>query len=167
MKKTLVVLLLSFLSLIGFGQRFAYVDTDYILENLEEYQKAQTELDALSEKWQKTIEAKYAELEELRKIYKAEQILLTEEMKQKKLAEIEQKEKEAREYQKQKFGMEGELFQKRKELVKPIQDKIFEALKELADRNNYALIFDTAGGNNILFADPKYDKSDEILRKLK
>ncbi len=165
-------IILAFIILISTGttskaQRFAYIDTDYILENVEEYAEAQKELDALSEQWQKTIEAKYAELEELRKTLKAEQILLTDEMRNKKQQEIDTKEKEARAYQKQKFGLEGELFNKRKELVKPIQDKVFKEIKEMADRNNYAIIFDAAGQTNILYSDPKYDKSEEVLRKLK
>lgn len=165
--RQILFFLLLFISISTFGQRFAFIDTDFILENMEEYQEAQKELDALSEQWQKTIEAKYAELEELRKAFKAEQILLTPEMKLKKEEEIKKKEEEARAYQKEKFGLEGELFKKRKELVKPIQDKIFNEIKEVADRNNYAIIFDVAGQSNILFADPKYDKSEEILRKLK
>lgn len=167
MKKFTVILLALFLSSYTFGQRFAYIDTDLILESMEDYQNAQKELDALSEQWQKTIEAKYAELEELRKAFKAEQILLTEEMRKKKEDEIVKKEEEARAYQKQKFGLEGELFKKRKELVKPIQDKIFAEIKEMASRNNYAIIFDVAGQSNILYSDPKYDKSEEIIRKLK
>lgn len=165
--RSFLFFLLLLVSISSFGQRFAYIDTDFILENMEEYQEAQKELDALSEQWQKTIEAKYTELEELRKAFKAEQILLTPEMIKKKEDEIKQKEEEARAYQKEKFGLEGELFKKRKELVKPIQDKIFNEIKEVADRNNYAIIFDVAGQSNILFADPKYDKSEEILRKLK
>jgi len=167
MKKFILVVFSLFFGLSIFGQRFAYIDTDLILESMEEYQEAQKELDALSEQWQKTIEAKYAELEELRKSFKAEQILLTEEMKKQKETELAKKEEEARAYQKQKFGLEGELFKKRKELVKPVQDKIFAEIKEMADRNNYAIIFDVAGQSNILYSDPKYDKSEELIRKLK
>lgn len=167
MKNTIIIVCFLLIGLVVKGQRFAYINTDDILENLPEFQEAQKELDALSEQWQKTIEAKYTELAEIRKQFKAEEILMTPEMRKKKEEEIAQKEKEARDYQKQKFGIEGELFTKRKELVKPIQDKIFKEIQEMATRNNYALIFDTAGQNNILFADPKFDKSEEIIRKLK
>src|SRR5690606_35618009 len=163
MKKLAFIFILFCLNFSVSAQRFAYINTDDILDNLPEFQEAQKELDALSEQWQKTIEAKYAELSELRKQFKAEEILMTPEMKKKKEEEWAQKEKEAREYQKEKFGIEGELFTKRKELVKPIQDKIFKEVQEMATRNNYAIIFDTAGQNNILFADPKFDKSEEIL----
>ena len=167
MKKIILFVFALFFGVSIFGQRFAYIDTDLILESMEDYQTAQVELDALSEQWPKTIEAKYAELEELRKAFKAEQILLTDEMKKKKEEESAKKEEEARTYQKQKFGLEGELFKKRKELVKPIQDKVFAEIKEMATRNNYAIIFDVAGQSNILYSDPKYDKSEELIRKLK
>lgn len=148
------------------AQRFAYIDTEYILENIPEYQEAQNELDALSKQWQATIEAKYAEIEEMKRVFKAEKILMTDDMVQKKEAEIKKKEQEALEYQKKKFGLNGELFEKRKELVQPLQEKIYNAMKELAERGNYAVIFDKASDSNILYSDEKYDKSDQILKKL-
>ena len=104
------------------AQKFAYVDTDYILENIPSYSEAQKELDATSLRWQKEIEAKYAEIDQLYKAFQAEQVLLTDEMKKKREDEIIHKEKEAKEFQKRKFGVDGELFKKRQELIKPIQD---------------------------------------------
>ena len=130
------------------------------------YAEAQAELDELSAQWQKTIEAKYAEIEKLYKAYQAESILLTDEMKRKREEEIVQKEKEARDYQKEKFGVEGEMFKRRQELIKPLQDRIYDAIKELADDRSYAAIFDKANNATILYSDPKYDKSETILKNL-
>ena len=162
----LIILFFLITSVSMQAQRFAYVDSKYILESMPEYAEAQAELDELSEQWQKTIEAKYAEIEKLYKAYQAEAILLTDEMKRKREEEIVQKEKEARDYQKKKFGVEGELFKRRQELIKPLQDRIYDAIKELADDRSYAAIFDKANNATILYSDPKYDKSETILKKL-
>lgn len=165
-KKLFSLATLLFLGLSVFSQRFAYVDSDYILENIPAYQEAQKELDATSVRWQKQIEEKYEEIDKLYKDYQAEQVLLTEEMKRKREEEIIQKEREAKELQKQKFGVDGALYKKRQELVKPIQEEVFQAIKEIADSGGYGVIFDKAGQSNLLFADEKYDKSDEVLKKL-
>jgi outer membrane protein len=146
-----------------FAQKYAYVDTKYILENISEYKASQQQLDQVSINWQKEIEAKYAVIDKLYKDYQAEQILLTEEMKRKREAEITAKEKEVKEFQKQKFGFEGELFKKKQELVKPIQDKIFNAVKKLATDQGYAVIFDKSSDLIMLYTNPKYDKSDDVL----
>ena len=159
-----VIMLFSVSSL--FGQRYAYVDSKYILENMDEYKEAQVELDAMSKKWQETIEAKMAELDRMRRAYDAEKILLTKELQVQREEEIKAKEKEIREYQKAKFGVNGELFKKRQELIQPLQDDIFNAIKELAKERSFALIFDKGVNSNILFSNPKYDKSDVILKKL-
>jgi outer membrane protein len=166
MKKLVFISLLLLVCGTLFGQRFAYVDTEAILQNMKEYQDAQKELDALSEQFQNTLEAKYAEIDELMRGYKAEKILMTDDMRKQKEEEIAKKEKEARDYQRQKFGVEGELFKKRVELVKPIQDKLYDAIQDVAKRGNFSIIFDIAGQSNILFYDPKLDKSDDIIRKL-
>jgi len=159
--------LIVLLAMVATAQRYAFVDSEYILQNLPEYQTAKQEIDGLSEKWQKTIEAKYAAVDKLYKGYQAEKILLTEDLRAKKEQEIVEKEKEAKEYQRQKFGVEGELFKKRQELIKPIQDKIYAEIEKIAVSKSYAVIFDKASSaSNILYADPKYDKSDEVLRKL-
>lgn len=148
------------------AQRFAYIDSEYILNNIPEYQEAQKELDAQSAVWQQQIEAKYAEIDRLYKAYQAEQILLTEEQRRKREQEIIAKEKEAKDFQKSKFGVDGELFKKRQELVKPIQDKIYSALDQIATTNTLAIIFDKSGQSNMIYTNPKYDKSDEVLKKL-
>lgn len=148
------------------AQRFFYVDSEYILENIPEYKDAQQKLDQLSINWQKDIEAKYATIEKLYNEFQAEQILLTEDMKRKREKAILDKEKEVKEFQKQKFGFEGELFRKKQELVKPIQDKIYGVIKKIASEQNYAVVFDKSSDLIFLFSNPKYDKSDEVLRKL-
>lgn len=155
-----------FTTSVATAQRFAYIDSEYILNNIPEYQEAQKELDAQSAVWQQQIEAKYAEIDRLYKAYQAEQILLTEEQRRKREQEIIQKEKEAKEFQKSKFGVDGELFKKRQELVKPIQDKIYTALDQIATASSLAIIFDKSTQSNMIYTNPKYDKSDEVLKKL-
>lgn len=166
MKKLLLFALIVLASTTMYAQRFAYVDSKYIIENLEEYQTAQAELDATSKRWQQTVEAKYAEIDRLKQAYQAEKILLTEDMKKKRLAEIDELEKDALKYQHDKFGVNGELFEKRQQIIQPIQDRVFEAIQDLAKERSYAVIFDKAVNTNILYSDPKYDKSEEVLRKL-
>ncbi len=166
MKKLLLLFIGMFLIGTSFAQRFAYVDSKYILENMPAFQEAQTELDALSKKWQETIEAKRQEIDRLESAYEAEKILLTPDMKTKREEEIKDKKKAALDYQREKFGVDGELFKKRKELIQPLQDEIFNEIKELAKERSYAVIFDKGTNSNMLFSNPKYDKSDVILRKL-
>lgn len=158
---TLVIAIASVSPL--FAQKYAYIDSQYILDNISEYKAAQQQLDQLSIAWQKEIEAKYSVIDKLYKDYQAEQILLTDEMKRKREAEITTKEKEVKEFQKQKFGYDGELFKKKQELVKPIQDKIYNAVKKIATEQSYAVIFDKSSDLVMLYTNPKYDKSDEIL----
>lgn len=170
MKKLIFILTVLVLSLVSYrpllAQKYAYVDTDYILNNIPEYKSAQQQVDNLSVQWQKEIEAKYAEIDKMYKAFQAEQILLTEEMKKKRENEIIVKEKEVKEIQKARFGVDGELFKKRQELVKPIQDKVYNAIKQLAEKGTYAVIFDKASGATLLYTNPKFDKSDDILLSL-
>lgn len=166
MKKIILLLLLFSSSLILSAQKFAFVDTDYILNSIPTYESAQDQIDIMSKDWQSEIEAKYADIEKLYKEFQAEKVLLTEEMKLQREEEIIQKEREVKELQRKYFGPEGDLFKKRKELIEPIQNDIFNAIKEIATEGNYAVIFDAAGGASMLFSDPKYDKSDEVLEKL-
>ena len=149
-----------------FAQKFAYVDTEYILANIPEYKQAQDELDKTSVNWQKEIEAKYAEIDKLYKAYQAEQILLTEDMKKKRETEIVGKEKEVKDLQKQRFGVDGDLFKKRQELVKPIQDKVYNAVKEIAEKQTFAVIFDKSSELTMLYTNPKYDKSEDVLESM-
>ena len=148
------------------AQKFAFVDTKYILENIPEYKTAQDQLDDISAQWQKEIETKFAEIDKMYKDFQAESVLLPEDMKKKREDDIVRKEKEAKDLQKKRFGKDGDLFKKREELVKPIQDKIYNAIETLATTGNYGIIFDQAGSLTILYADMKLDKSDDILQKL-
>lgn len=164
MKK--IIFVLAIVALTAFSvkaQKIGYVDTDYILTSIPEYKAAQGEIDKLSVDWQKEIEAKYTEIDKLYKAYQADAILLTDDMKKKRQNEIVNKEKEVKELQKQRFGVDGELFKKRQELVKPLQDKIFNAVKAVAERGGLAIILDKAGQLSILYANSKYDKSDDVL----
>lgn len=165
-KSLLIVAILTFGSISSYAQKYAYVNTEYILENIPDYKAAQQSLDNLSITWQKEIEDKYAIIDKLYKSYQAEQVLLTEEMKRRRQDEISQKEKDVKDLQKQRFGYEGDLFKKKQELVKPIQDKIYNAVKKLATDQSYAVIFDKSSELIMLYTNPKYDKSDEILLAL-
>ncbi len=156
--------LLSFVT--GYGQKYAFVDTDYILNNIPEYTDAQALLNDLSAEWQKEIETKFQEIDKLYRDYQAESILLPEDLKKQRENEIIQKEKEAKDLQKKRFGKDGDLYKKRIELVQPIQEKIFNAIQDMAVTRNYAFIFDKAGGASLLFADSKYDLSDDILDEI-
>lgn len=151
----------------AFSQRYAFIDTDFILQQIPAYQEAEAEIDAQAEKWQKQIEARYTEIEQMYTAYKAEQVLLTPEMRKKREDEIIKKEKEAKDFQREKFGVDGELFKLRQELIKPIQDQVFEAVKKMADQKSYAVIFDkAASSSSIIYSNPKYDQSEEIIQRL-
>lgn len=148
------------------AQKFAYIDSDYVLLHIPEYEAAQQELNRLSQEWQAEIEAKWEAVERLELAYRAERVLLTPEMRGKREAEIEAKRVEARELQKEKFGVEGELFRKRQELIQPIQDRIFEELKEICSGSGYMVIFDKSNQSNMLYTNPKYDISDRVIKAL-
>ncbi len=167
--RSAIITSLMFFGLMSFtanAQKYAYVNTEYILENIPDYKAAQQALDNLSLTWQKEIEDKYAIIDKLYKTYQAEQVLLTEEMKKRRQDEITQKEKDVKDLQKQRFGYEGDLFKKKQELVKPIQDKIYNAVKKMATDQSYAVIFDKSSDLIMLYTNPKYDKSDAILLAL-
>lgn len=148
------------------AQKYGFVDSDYIRKNIPAFTTAQEQLDKLSEQWEKEVADGYAAVEQLYKSYQSEAVLLSQDMKVKREEAIIAKEKEIKELQNKYFGMEGELFKKREELVKPIQDEILKAIKDIAAEGAYAVIFDTAAGGNILFANPKFDLSDQVLEKL-
>jgi len=148
------------------AQRIAFVDTKYILEQMPDYAAAQQELDRNSKRWQDEIDERWSQIKRLRDAFNAEAILLTEEMKKSRQEEINRKEQDARDLQQRRFGVGGDLFKKRQELIQPIQDRIFDAVKEVAG-TSYVAIFDIGGvGNNVLYASEKYDRSDQVLRKL-
>lgn len=166
--KKLVSLLLVIFGLSSFtqAQKFAYVDSQYILENIPDYQMAQSQLNELAKKYQKEIDDKIAEIEKMYKSFQADAVLLPAELKTKRENEIIQKETELKQLQKKRFGSDGDLYKKRSELIKPIQDKVFNAIQEYADDRGFSMIFDRAGGSTILYANARFDKSDDILRKM-
>ena len=145
------------------AQKYAYVDTEYILKNIPEYNDAQDELDDLSKRWQKEIETNYGKVEELYKSYQAEAVLLPDDIKKKREDEIIEKEQEVKELQRKYFGPEGDLFKKRQELIQPIQEKVYNAIESIALTRNFAFVFDKAGGMTMLYGNPKFDISDDVL----
>ena len=167
LNRILITVFTLFFGLTLLAQKFAFVDSEYILDQMESYQKAQKQIDDLSEKWQKEIKAKNELLEQKKNDLKKNEILLPEETKREREQEIQDLSLEIRAFQSKKFGVGGDLFKKRKELIQPIQRKIFKAIESLAEDNNYSFVLDKSKHSNILFADPKYDKSDDIIRKLK
>ena len=167
MRKIGLLIGLMFLtSALAVAQKYAFVDSEYIRKNIPAFTTAQEQLDKLSKQWEKEVADGYAVVEQMYKSYQNDAVLLSQEMKTKREEAIITKEKEMKELQNKYFGMEGELFKKREELVKPIQDEILKAIKEMAVEGSYAVIFDTAAGGNILFANPKYDLSVQVLEKL-
>lgn len=147
----------------SFSQKYAYVDSDYILANIPEYKEAQKQIDELAEEYQKEIEAKFNEIDMLYKAYQAEAVLMPEDIKKKKEDEIIAIKNEVRELQNQRFGTDGDLFIKREELIKPIQEKIYNAIEEIATEKNYAFVFDKAGSLTMLYVNSKFDLSDDVL----
>jgi len=167
MKKIVFIIgLLVLSSAMAVAQKYAFVDTEYIRKNIPAFTTAQEQLDNLSKQWEKEVADGYAVVEQMYKSYQNEAPLLSQDMKVKREEAIITKEKEMKDLQNKYFGMEGELFKKREELVKPIQDEILKAIKDIAVEGSYAVIFDSAAGGNILFANPKFDISDQVLEKL-
>lgn len=158
--------LLLLLPAAALAQKFGYVDTDYILRHMPEYAEAQQELNRLAAEWQVEIEAKYEAIALLEQAYNAEKILLTTDMRQRREEEIKQKRLEAQALQKQKFGVDGELFQKREELIQPVQDALYEAIEDVSSSRGYMAIFDKSNQSNMLYTNPKYDLSDDVIKKL-
>jgi outer membrane protein len=164
-------ILITFIAVIAitissYSQKYAFVDTEYILENIPAYKAAQEQLDVLSKQYQKELETMQASLEQMYNDFRAESVLLSDDMKRKREDVIVTKEKEYKSLQQKYFGMDGELFKKRQGLVKPIQDDIFNTIKDIATEGNYAVIFDKSGSLTMLYTDPKYNLSDQVLDKL-
>ncbi len=167
MKKILLGMLLLFAcSFAANAQRYCIIDSKYILEKLVDYKDAQTRLDQQSKQWQDEIDNRMAEVDRMYKSYQAERAMLADEMRKKREDEIVSKEKAAKDLQKQRFGYEGDLFKKRQELVKPIQDKVYNAVQKMAAQKGYDLVLDKAGGVTMFYADPKLDRSDDVLKLL-
>ncbi|MEK7199557.1 MAG: OmpH family outer membrane protein, partial [Bacteroidota bacterium] len=144
----------------------AIIDTRYILNKIPEYREADKKLALIGEQWQKEIDDKQASIDKMYKNYEAEQFMLTDELKKKREDELFVREKEIRELQKRRFGYEGDLFKERQKMVKPIQDKVFNAVQKIAIAKAYDFVLDKSEGITIIFADPKLDKSEEVLKEL-
>ena len=164
--KRIVFVLFVTISSFTYGQKFAFVDTEYILSNIPSYEAAQDQLNEISKEYQKEIENSYQEIEKLYKSFQAEKVLLSDAMATKRENEIIEKEKAVKDKQKKYFGKDGDVFKKRQELIKPIQDEVFNAVKEIAVEGSYAVIYDIAANPSMLYTDPKHDKSDDVLSKL-
>ena len=164
--KKLLVFFLMLASMSGFAQKFGYVDTDYILKKMPEYTEAQTEINKLSNEWQQEILEMSKEIEAMYSDLQAEEILLTPDMKKERQTLIGKKEAELKEYQKKIFGFEGLLFLKKKELIKPVQDKVFEAVEKVCKEEKLAIMFDKAGDLVMIYTDPRHDYTDFVLEAL-
>jgi outer membrane protein len=168
MKKSILLsaffLLLTFVN--SYAQKFGYIDSDYIMGKLPKYAEAQKELNKASEAWQRELEKMKMQVDELRKKFQAEEILLTEEMRKERQDTISAKEKAMREYQKKIFGFEGMLFMKKQELIKPVQDKIFEAVEKVAKAKQLQMVFDKSGDLVMIYTNPIHDYSDYVLEEL-
>lgn len=167
MKKAFFILLAMCSIAVGVNaQKYAFIDSEYILQNIPAYESAQDQLNMASKKWQEEVEAIMTQVEGMYKKYQQELVLLSADLKVQREADIVKKEKEARELRQKYFGPEGELFKKRQSLIKPIQDEIFNAVKEVADESSYAVVFDKSQNPNIIYSNSKYDVSDQVLEKL-
>lgn len=167
MKTVLISLLFVFgMSFVSTAQKYGYIDSQFILESMQEYKDAKEKLDKLAERWTKEIEDKYDLLRRKKEAFAREEVLLPAEEKKKRGEEIEKLETEAMELQKLRFGVSGDYFQKRQELIKPIQDKVFDAMQKVASKQKYSFIFDKANQSNLIFADSKFDLSDDVIREL-
>ena len=167
MKKVILVVCFTlFAFTAAFAQRFGYVDSDYILKHVPEYASAQKQLAALSEQLQKEVDARYQELDRLYKAYQADQVLMTADMKKRREDEIVEKEKTAKDFQRQKFGPEGELPKRSTSVIKPIQDKVAKAVQAVAESENLDMIFDKNSEVIMLYANPRYDKSAAVITRL-
>ena len=166
MKNIFIYLFILFGTSFVYAQKYAYIDSDYILSNVPEYKEAKDKLDKLADRWTKDIEERYAALKVKKDNFAREEVLLPTEEKQKRKDEILKVETETMEMQKLRFGVKGDYFQKRQELVKPIQDKVFEAMQEVATKKAYTFVFDKANQSNLVYADPKMDISDVVLKEM-
>jgi outer membrane protein len=146
--------------------RYAIIDTRYILDKMPEYKDAQKKLDDIAANWQKEIDSLQSQLDRMYKDYEAEQVMLSDDLRKKREDQLFQKEKSLRDMQRKRFGFEGDLFKKRQELIKPVQDKVYNAVQRIAVQRGYDFILDKSEGITVIFADPKLDKSEDVLKEL-
>ena len=167
MKKIILLLALTFTAFTStFAQRFAFVDSDYILKHIPEYAAAQKQLAALSDQWQKEVDTRSQEIDRLYKAYEADKVLMTADMKKRREVEISDKERAVKDFQRQKFGPDGELSKKSTLLIKPIQDKLTKAIQTVAESEDLDMIFDKNSEVIMLYANPRYDKSADVITRL-
>jgi outer membrane protein len=167
MKQLLLVLTLTLSICAKAGaQRYAIVDSKYILDKMPDYKVAQKQLDQISAQWQKEIDDKQAILDKMYKDFEGEEVMLSDDLKKKREDELFNHEKEVRDLQRKRFGFEGDLFKKRQELIKPVQDKVYNAIQKIAVSRMYDFILDKSEGITVIFADPKLDKSEDVLKEL-
>ncbi len=168
MKKLLFLALMVLGTAVGASaqQRYAVIDTKYILERIPAYKEADAKLKLVGEQWQKEIDDLQVQLDKMYKNYESEQFMLTDALKKKREDELFEKEKQVRDLQKKRFGYEGDLFKERQRLIKPVQDKVYDAIQKIATSRSYDFVLDKSEGITIIFADPKLDKSDDVLKEL-
>jgi outer membrane protein len=167
MKKLLLLAAFSFLFVAySQAQRYAIIDTKYILDRMPEYKASQKQLDDVAATWQKELDQMQFDLDKMYKDLDAEQVMLTADLRKKREDQILTKEKTLRNLQRQRFGFEGDLFKKRQELIKPIQDKVYNAVQKIAVQRGYDFILDKSEGITVIFADPKLEKSEDVLKEL-
>lgn len=167
MKKIfLSIVLLAAVTVVRAQQHYCIIDSKYMLDKMTDYKDAQNKLDGISKAWQEEIDKMMAEVDNLYKSYQAEKPMLSDEMRRRREDEIVAKEKSAKDLQKQRFGYEGDLFKKRQEFIKPVQDRLYNAVQKMASSKGYDLVLDKAGGITLFYADPKLDKSDDVLKIL-
>ncbi len=166
MKKIFLLCCLLGFGMLAFSQKYAIIDTRYILDKMPDYKTAQKQLDDIAAGWQKDIDAQQTVLDNMYKAFEAEQVMLSEVLKKKREDQLFNKEKALRDLQRKRFGFEGDLFKKRQELIKPIQDKVYNAVQKMAVQRGYDFVLDKSEGITIIFADPKLDKSEDVLKDL-
>jgi len=167
MKKILIaVISIMMITATAQAQKYAIIDTRYILDKMPDYKSAQKQLDDVAAQWQRDIDSKQSELDKMYKDFEAEQVMLSDDLKKKREDQLFNKEKDLRDLQRKRFGFEGDLFKKRQELIKPIQDKVYNAVQRMAVQRGYDFVLDKSEGITIIFADPKLDKSEDILKDL-
>ena len=167
MKKILLIAISVFMvAASALSQKYAVIDTKYILDRLPDYKNSQKQLDSIANGWQKDLDSLQISLDKMYKSYEAEQVFLTEDLRKKREDQLFQKEKTLRDLQRKRFGFEGDLFKKRQELIKPIQDKVYNAIQKLSVQRGYDFVLDKSEGITVIFADPKLDKSEDILKEL-
>ncbi|GHU95082.1 membrane protein [Bacteroidia bacterium] len=166
MKKFTLLLVVGLMATAAMAQKYAVINSDYILKKNAKYKAVQEQVDNLAAQYQKEVDASFSTVDEMYRVYQAEKVLLSDELRRKHEGDIIAAEKEAKELQRKYFGPEGTLFAKREELMKPIQDALYKAVKDIADEGGYAVMFDAANNPSLLYVNPRYDKSDDVVKRL-